>query len=201
MRKVKYPSFALGIYFLQALPIKVYVKSKEGVSSVQFSSVVSDSLRPHEPQHASSPCPSPTPRVYPNSCPLSRWCHLTILSSVVAFSFCLQSFPTSGSFQTSELFASGGQNTGVPALTSVLPMNTQDQFPLGWTGWISLLSKGLSRVFSNTTVQKHQFFCAQPSFSPTLTSIHDYWEKHNWLDRPLLTKECLCFLICSLGWS
>ena len=132
-------------------------------SSVQFShSVVSDSLWPHELQHARPPCPSPTPRAYPNSCPLSQWCHPTILSSVVPFSSCLQSFPTSGSFQMSQLFASGGQSIGLSASTSVLPMNTQDWFPLGWTCWI-LQSKGLARVFSNITVQKHQFFCAQLS--------------------------------------
>ena len=133
-------------------------------SSVQFShSVVSDSLWPHEPQQARPPCPSPTPRVYPNSCPLSWWCHLTISSSVLPFSSCLQSFPTSGSFQMSQLFTSGGQNIGVIASTSVHPMNTQDWFPLGWTCWISLQSKGLSRVFSNTTVQKHQFFSTELS--------------------------------------
>ena len=125
-------------------------------------SVVSDSLRPHGLQHAKPPCPSPTPRVYPNSCLLSRWCHPTISSSVVPFS-CLQSFPASGSFQMSQLFISGGQSIGVSASTSVLPMNTQDWSPLGWTGWISLQSKGLSRVFSNTTVQKQQFFCTQLS--------------------------------------
>ena len=118
---------------------------------------MSDSLRPHGLQHARPPCPSPTPGVYTNSCPLSQWYHLTISSSVVPFSSCLQSFPTSGSFQMSQLFASGGQNTGVSALILVLPVNTQDRFPLGWTGWISLQSKGLSRVF-NTTIQKHQFF-------------------------------------------
>ena len=107
--------------------------------SVQFSrSVVSDSLRPHESQHASPPCPSPAPGVYPNSCPLSQWYHLTISYSVVPFSSCLQSFPTSRSFQMSQLFTSGGQNIEVSASTSVLPMNTQDWFPLGWTGWISL---------------------------------------------------------------
>ena len=132
--------------------------------SVQFSrSVVSDSLRPHEPQHARPPCPSSTPGVYPNSCPLSWWCHPAISSSVIVFSSCPQSFPASGSFQMSQLFASGGQSIGVSASTSVLPMNTQDWSPLGWTGWISLQSKGLSRVFSNTTVQKHQFFGAQLS--------------------------------------
>ena len=131
---------------------------------VQFShSVVSDSLRPHEPQHARPPCLSPAPGVYPNSCQLSWWCHLTISSSVIPFSSCLQSVPTSGSFEMSQLFTSGGQSIGVSASTSVLPMNIQDWSPLGWTGWISLQSKGLSRVFSNTTAQKHQFFSAQPS--------------------------------------
>ena len=134
------------------------------ISSIQFShSVVSDSLRPHEPQHTRPPCPSPTPGVYPNSCPLSWWCHPTISSSVSPFSSCPQSFPASGAFQMSQLFASGGQSIGVSASTSVLPMNTQDRFPLGWTGWISLQSKRLSKVFSNTTVQKHQFFSAQLS--------------------------------------
>ena len=132
-------------------------------SSVQFSgSVVSDSLQAHEPQHARPPCPSLTPDVYPNSCALSQWCHLTISSSVIPFS-CLQSFPTSGSFPMSSFFVSGGQVIGVSASTSVLPMNTQDWSPLGWTGWVSLQSKGLSRVFSNTTVQKHQFFGTQLS--------------------------------------
>ena len=112
---------------------------------------MSDSLQPHGPQHARPPCPSPTPRVYPNSCPLSWWCHPTISPSVVPFSSCLQSFPASVSFQMSQLFASGGQSIGVSASTSVLSMNTQDWSPLGWTGWISLQSKGFSRVFSNTT--------------------------------------------------
>ena len=132
--------------------------------SVQFScSVVSNSLQPHEPQHTRLPCPSPTPTVYPNSCSLSRWCQPTILSSVIPFSSCLQSFPASGSFQMSQLFTSAGQSIGVSASASVLPMNTQDWSPLGWTGWISLQSKGLSRVLSNTTVQNHQFFSAQLS--------------------------------------
>ena len=131
------------------------------MSSVQFScSVVSNSLQPHEPQHT---CPSPTPRVYPNPCPLSRWCHPSISPSVVPFSSCPQSLPASGSFPMSQLFASGGQSIGVSASASVLPMNTQDWSPWGWTGWISLQFKGHSRVFSNTTVQKHQFFCAQLS--------------------------------------
>ena len=127
--------------------------------SVQFShSVVFDSLWPHEPQHTRLPCPIPTPRVHSNPCPLSRWCHPTISYSVVTFSSCPQTFPASGSFPMSQLFASGGQSVRVSASTSVLPMNTEDWSPLGWTGWISLQSKGLSRVFSNTTVQKHQFF-------------------------------------------
>ena len=131
-------------------------------SSVQFSrSIVSDSLRSHEPQHARPPCPSPTARVHPNPCPLCRWCHLTISSTVVPFSSCPQSFPASGSFQMSQLFPSVGQNIGVSASIPVPSMNTQDWFPLGWTGWISLQSKGLARVFSNTTVQNHQFFSAQ----------------------------------------
>ena len=130
---------------------------------VQFShSVMSDSLQPHEPEHTRPPCPSPTPGVYPNPCPSSRWCHPTISSSVIPFS-CPQSFPASGSFQMCQLFTSGGRSTGVSASTSVLPVNTQDWSPLGGTGWISLQSKGLSRVFSNTTVQKHQFFSAQLS--------------------------------------
>ena len=129
-------------------------------SSVQFScSVVSDSLRPHEPQHTRPPCPSPTPGVYPNPCPSSRWCLPSISSSVVPFSSCPRSFPASESFPMSQLFAWGGQSIGVSASTLVLPMNTQYWFPLEWTSWISLQSKGLSRVFSNTTVQKHQF-CA-----------------------------------------
>ena len=133
-------------------------------SSVQFScSVVSDSLRPQEPQHTRPPYPSQTAGVHPNSCPLSRWCHTTISSSVVPLFSCPQSFPASGSFQMSQLFPSGGQSTGASASTSVLPMNTQDWSSLGWTVWISLQSKGLSRVFSNTTVQKHQFFSAQIS--------------------------------------
>ena len=134
------------------------------ICSVQFShSALSDSMRLHEPQHARPPCPSPTPRVYPNSCPLSRWCHPTVSSSVVPFSSCPQSFPASGSFQMSQLFTSGGHSIGFSASTSVLPMNTQDSSPLRWTGWISLQSKGLSRVFSNTTVQKDLFFGTQLS--------------------------------------
>ena len=126
--------------------------------SVWFSSVAQSclTLRPHELQHARPPCPSPPPGVYPNPCPSSRWCHPAISSSVIPFS-CSQSFPALGSFPMSQLFAWGGWSIGVSASASVLPMNTQDWSPLGWTGWIFLQSKGLSRVFSNTTVQKHQF--------------------------------------------
>ena len=139
------------------------INSGRRFSSVQFSnSVMSDSLRPHRLQYAKPPCPSPTPGVYSNSSPLSRWCRPPISYFVVPFSSCLQSFPAWKSFQMSQFFTSGGQSVGVSASVLVLPMNTQDWFPLGWTGWISLQSKGLSRVFSNTTVQKHQF-CAQLS--------------------------------------
>ena len=140
------------------------------VSSVQFSSVVSDSAAPWG---AAPSCPSPTPGAYSNSCPLSQWCHLTSSSSVVPFSSRLQSFPASGSFQVSQLFASGGQSIGISVSVSVLPMNIQDWFPLGWTGWISLLSKWLSRVFSKTTVQKHQFFSAELSLQSN-SHIHTW---------------------------
>ena len=136
----------------------------QDLSSVQFSHlVVSDSLWHHGLQHTRLPCPSPTPRSYSNSCPLNQWCHPTISSSVIPFSSHLQYFPASGSFQTSQFFTSGGQSIGISASASVLPMNIQDWFPWGWTGWISLQSKGLSRVFSNITDQKHQFFGAQLS--------------------------------------
>ena len=145
--------------------------------SVQFShSVVSNSLRPHELQHARPPCPPPTPRVYPNLCPLSQWCHPTTSSSVIPFSSCPQFFPASGSFQTSQLFTSGGQIIGVSASTSVFPMSTQDWSPLGWTGWISLQSKRLSRGLPNTTVQKHQFFGAQLSL---YSKFHIHWRNHS----------------------
>ena len=138
-----------------------------------FSSVTQSfpTLRPHELQHARPPCPSPTPRVYSNSCLSSSWCHPTIPSSVVPFSSCPQSLPASGSFPVSQLFLSGGQSIGVSASASVLPMNTQDWSPLGWTGWIFLQSKGLSRVFSNTTVRKHQVFSAQLSLESN-SNIH-----------------------------
>ena len=139
-------------------------RTRNQLSSVQFSrSVVSHSLRPHGLQHARPPCPSPTPRVHPNPCPSSQWCHPSISFSVIPFSSCPQSLLASESFPMSQLFAWGGQSIGVSVSTSVLPMTTQDWSPLGWTGWISLQSKGLSRVFSNTTVQKLQFFSAQLS--------------------------------------
>ena len=140
-----------------------HVESLCSVSSQFSPSVMSDSLWPHGLQHAWLPCPSPTPRAYSNITPSSRWWHPTFLSSVVPFSSCLQSFPASGSFQMSQFSASGGQNIGISASASALPMNSQDWSPLGWTGWISLQSKGLSRVFSNTTIQKHQFFSTQLS--------------------------------------
>ena len=146
---------------------------KESIRFSQFNrSVMSDSLRPHESQHARPPCPSPTPRIYPNPCASSRWCHPAISSSVVPFS-CPQSLTASGSFPMSQLFTWGGQSIAVSASASVLPINTQDWSPLGWTGWISLQSKGLSRVFSNTTVQKHQFFGTQPS-SQSKSHIHTW---------------------------
>ena len=146
----------------------------ESFSSVQFSrSVVSNSLWPHEVQHARLPCPSPTPGVHSNARPSSQWCHPAISSSVIPFSSCPQSLPASGSFPMSQLFTWAGQSIGVSALASVLPKNTQDWSPLEWTCWISLQSKGLSRVFSNTTVQKHQFFGAQPS-SESNSHIHTW---------------------------
>ena len=148
-------------------------------ASVQFSrSVVSDSLWPHESQHPRPPCPSATLRVYPNPCPSSQWCHPAISFSVIPFFSCPQSFPALGSFPMSQLFAWGGQSIGVSASTSVLPMNTQDWSPLRWTGWIFLQSKGFSKVFSNTTVQKHQFFSAQ-------LSSHSNSHIHTWpLEKP-----------------
>ena len=153
--------------------------SIETISSVQFSRlVVSSSLRPHESQHTRPPCPSPTPRVYSNSRPLSRWCHPAISSSVIPFSSCLQSLPASESFPMSQLFAWGDQSTGVSALASFLPKKSQGWSPLEWTRWISLQSKGLSRAFSNAHFKAS---ILQPSafFSLTLTSINDYWENHS----------------------
>jgi len=154
--------------------LNIYYMIVTRFSSVQFSrSVMSDSLQPHESQHARPPCPLPTPGVHSNSRPSSRWCHPAISSSIVPFSSCPQSLPASGSFPMSQLFAWGGQSTGVSALASFLPKKTQDWSPLEWTGWISLQSKGLSRVFSNTTVQNHQFFGAQLS-SQSNSHIHTW---------------------------
>ena len=143
--------------------------SKNHIEKVQF---MSNSLLPHGLQHATLPCSLPTPGVYSNSCPLSQWCHPTISSSVGPFSSRLQSFPTSGSFIMNQLFASGSQSIGVSASTSVLPMNIQGWFPLGWTGWISLQSKGLSRVFSSASVRKHQFFVLSLLYGPTQLPKH-----------------------------
>ena len=154
--------------------ISIPMPAPDNTSSVQFShSVVSDSLRPHELQHARPPYPSPTPGVHSDSRPSSRWCHQAISSSVIPFSSCPQSFPASESFPMSQLFAWGGQSTGVSALASFLSKNTQDWSPSEWTGWISLQSKGLSRVFSNTTVQKHQLFSTQLS-SQSNSHIHTW---------------------------
>ena len=162
---------------------------------------MSDSLRPHGLQHTRIPCPSPAPGAYANSCPLHWWCHPTISSSVAPFSSHLQSFPASGSFPMSRFSTSGGQSIGASASALVLPMNIQDWFLLGLTGWISLQSKGLSRIFSNTTIQKHQFFSAQ-------LSLWSYSHIHTWLlEKKALTvltfvaKWCLCFLIHCLGLS
>ena len=179
MLHVNYTSIKLGeksIFWKQVL---IFLKSVHFFSSlsVQFSLVqllvVSNSLWPHELQHTRPPCPSPTPGVYSNSCPSSRWCHPAISSSVVPFSSCPQFLSASGSFPMSQLFAWGGQSTGVSALASFLPKKSQGWSPSEWTGWTSLQSKGLSRVFSNTTVQKQQFFGTQPS-SQSNSHIHTW---------------------------
>ena len=155
-----------------------FTKCSIQFSSVHFScSVMSDSLRPHGPQHSRPPCPSSTPRVYSNSSPLSRWCHPTISSSAVPFSSCPQFAPESGSFQMSQLSTSGGQSIGASA--SVLPMNTQDWTPLEWTGWISFQSKGLSRVFSKLHFKSINSLALSFLYSSTLTSIHEYWKNHS----------------------
>ena len=170
----------------------------QSIRSIQFScSVVSDSLRPHESQHARPPCPSPTPGVHSNSGPSSQWCRPAISSSVVPFSSCPQSLPASESFPMTQLFTWGSQSIGVSALASVLPMNTQDWSPLRWTGWTSLQSKGFSRVFSNTTVKKHQFFGAQLS-SQSNSHIHISIGKTivltKWVSRYYSSG-------CPLGWE
>ena len=157
-----------------------FLESFKAASSVQFSHLVtSHSLRHHGLQHTRSLSPSPTARVYSNSCPLSWWCHPIILSSVVPFSSCLQSFPASGSFQMSQLFASDGQSTGVSASTSVLPMNIQSWFPLGWTGLSSLQSKGLSRSSPTPQFKNINSLTLRFLHSLTLTSIHDHWKNKN----------------------
>ena len=162
--------------------------------SVQFGrSVVSNSLRSHESQHARPPCPSPTPGVHPDSRPLSHWCHSAISSSVVPFSSCPQSLSASESFPMSQLFAWGGQSTGVSASASFPPKKSQGWSPSEWTGWISSQSKGLSRVFSNTTVQSINSSALSLLHSPTLTSIHDHWKKQPWIDRPLLASNVSAF--------
>ena len=158
------------------------------------------SLQPCGLQHTSLPCPSLPHRVCSNSCPVSQWCHPTISSSVLPFSSCLQSFPASGSFPVSQLFASVGQSIGVSASTLVLPKN-QGWFPLGLTGLISLQSKGLSRVFSSIAVQKHQLVSVQPFYDPTLTSIYDYWKNHNFDHMDFISKVMSLLLICCLGSS
>ena len=160
------------------------VQTTAQLHSSQFSSGMSDSLQPHGLQHPRLPCPSPAPEACSNSSPLSRWCHPTISSSVNSFSSCLQSFPASGSFLMSWFFASGGQSTGASASTSVLPMNSQDWFPLGLTGLIFLQSKGLLRVFSNTTVQKHQFFSAELSL---------------WFNSPLVNHKSIFYVYESVS--
>ena len=140
-------------------------------------------------------CPSPTPRVYSNSCLLSRWCHPTISSSLVPFSSCLQSFPASGSFPMSQFFESGGKSTGVSASSSVLPKNIKYRFALGWTGWISLQSKGLSRVFSTPQFKSISSSALSFLYHPTLTSIHDYWKNHSFDCVPLSARWCLCLCL------
>ena len=179
--KVKYKMSAKMIFRRGRVSLIAFTVCLTGLSKLRkwlvltllwFShSVMSNSLQPHGLQHTRLPCPSPSPGACSNSCPLNQWCHTTISSSIGPFSSCLQSFPASGSFPMSQSFALGGQSIGVPALASVFPMNTQDSYPLGWTGWISLQSKGLSRVFSNNTVQKHQFFGAQLSLQNIRTSL------------------------------
>ena len=159
-----------------------------------------DSLWSHRLQHARCSCPLTTPGAYSNSWPSSWWCHPTISSSFVPFSL-LQSFPASGSFPLSQFFTSGGQSIGVSASASVLPVNIQDWFALGWTGWIFLQSQGLSRIFSNTKVQKHQSSAFSFLYGPTLTSMHDNWKNDSFDYMDLCRQNNVCFLMCCLGWS
>ena len=194
--------WVIKIFFVQffCLFLPAILISSASVQSVQFSrSVMSHSLRPHESQHARPPCPSPTPGVHSDSCPSSQWCYPAISSSVVPFSSCPQSLPASEPFPMSQLFAWGSQSTGVSALASFLPKNTQDWSPSEWPGWISLQSKGLSRVFSNTTVQKHQFFGAQPS-SQSNSHIHTWpLEKTIALTRRTLVSKVMSLLLNMLS--
>ena len=172
---LNHPSFSRPYYVRKSV---LYVSVS--INSVQFShSVESDSLQPHESQHTRPPCPSSNPGVHSNSPPSSRWCHPAISSSVIPFSSCPQSLPASESFPMSQLFAWGGQSTGISTLASFLPKKSQDWSPLEWTGWISLQSKGLSRVFSNTTVQSINSSALSVLYSPPLTSIHDHWKSHS----------------------
>ena len=170
--------------------------------SVQFScSVVSNSLQPHELQHAKPPCPSPTPGVYSHSCPLSWWCHPTISSSLVPSSSCLQSFPASGSFQMSQFFESGGQNIGSFRF-SISPSNEYSgliSFRMDW--WFPCCPRDSQESSPTPQFKSINSSALSLLYSPTLTSIHDYWKNQFWLDGPLLAKKCLCFLICCLGWS
>ena len=171
---MQFPNLKCKILNIKFMNNYMLLSQRSNTVSVQFScSVVFDSLWTHESQHARPPCPSQTPGVYSNSCPLSQWCHPAISSSVIPFSSCPQSLPASGSFPMSQLFEWHGPSIGVSASASVFPMNTQDLSPSGWTGWISLEFKGLSRVFSNTTVQKHQCFGAQVS-SQSNSYIHTW---------------------------
>ena len=167
---------------------KAYLKT--AIISVQFScSVMFDSLQLHELQHARPPCPSPTPRIHSNSCPLSRWCHPAISSSVVSFSSCPQSFPASESFPMSQLFSWGGQSIGVSALASVLPNNTQDWSPLEWTGWSPCSPRDSQESSPTPQFKSINSLVLSFLYSATLTSIHDYWKNHSfWLDGPLLAK-------------
>ena len=162
LEKERQISYHLYVESIKIIQMNLITKHKHSVQ-VSLVAQLCLTLQPHGLQHTRPSCPSPTPRVYSNSCPLNLWCHPTISSSVIPFSSCLQSFPVSGSFQMIQFFASGSQSIGVSASPSILPMDIQDWFPLEWTGWISLQSKGLSRAFSNTTVQKHQFFGSQLS--------------------------------------
>ena len=191
-----------GIFLTWGLKLDL-MHCRQILYPVKFTrSVVFKSLRPHGLQHARLPCSSPTLGACSNSCASSRWCHPTISSSVVPFSSCLQSFPASGSFPMSQFFTSDGQSIGVSALTSVLPMNIQDWFPLGWTGWISLQSKGLSRIFSPTPQIKSINSALRFLYSPTLTSIHDH-RKNATCPCPvyLLLTFCIPMLICYNRWT